>query len=376
MIILTLRGVEKLPIAVKDRVALKIYIKVSEINGKLGKMNSELSHAIINDNFINIMSMRESLESTKIEGTQVTFDELLDEKMGRKQRNEVKEVLNYLDALNYGYDQIKNKNMPISTNLIKKLHAILLEGTRGKEKDPGNFRKIQNFIGPDNKIEHATYIPIEAHKIDDYMTNLEFFMNGLQHNSLFVDNDKTYLNYDADPLIRTAITHAQFESIHPFLDGNGRLGRILIILMLVNAGVIDKPVFFVSEELEKEKARYYDLLNGVRTKQSDWEGWIMFFLNATERMINSILKKIEKSEELYRKGVALLKNESEIKLWYLTFQEPKLTVKRAAAITSYSQPTVRRALKKLAENDLVYEEKSKKRNRSYNNYELLRIIND
>ncbi|MDT3879147.1 Fic/DOC family N-terminal domain-containing protein, partial [Staphylococcus aureus] len=142
MIILTLRGVEKLPIAVKDRVALKIYIKVSEINGKLGKMNSELSHAIINDNFINIMSMRESLESTKIEGTQVTFDELLDEKMERKQRNEVKEVLNYLDALNYGYDQIKNKNMPISTNLIKKLHAILLEGTRGKEKDPGNFRKI------------------------------------------------------------------------------------------------------------------------------------------------------------------------------------------------------------------------------------------
>lgn len=119
MIILTLRGVEKLPIAVKDRVALKIYIKVSEINGKLGKMNSELSHAIINDNFINIMSMRESLESTKIEGTQVTFDELLDEKMERKQRNEVKEVLNYLDALNYGYDQIKNKNMPISTNLIK-----------------------------------------------------------------------------------------------------------------------------------------------------------------------------------------------------------------------------------------------------------------
>ncbi|GAA5465820.1 hypothetical protein Saur07_00863 [Staphylococcus aureus] len=135
-------------------------------------MNSELSHAIINDNFINIMSMRESLESTKIEGTQVTFDELLDEKMDRKQRNEVKEVLNYLDALNYGYDQIKNKNMPISTNLIKKLHAILLEGTRGKEKNPGNFRKIQNFIGPDNKIEHATYIPIEAHKIDDYMTNL------------------------------------------------------------------------------------------------------------------------------------------------------------------------------------------------------------
>ncbi|WRM78726.1 Fic/DOC family N-terminal domain-containing protein [Staphylococcus aureus] len=116
---MTLRGVEKLPIAVKDRVALKIYIKVSEINGKLGKMNSELSHAIINDNFINIMSMRESLESTKIEGTQVTFDELLDEKMERKQRNEVKEVLNYLDALNYGYDQIKNKNMPISTNLIK-----------------------------------------------------------------------------------------------------------------------------------------------------------------------------------------------------------------------------------------------------------------
>ncbi|WP_227803826.1 Fic/DOC family N-terminal domain-containing protein [Staphylococcus aureus] len=104
---MTLRGVEKLPIAVKDSVALKIYIKVSEINGKLGKMNSELSHAIINDNFINIMSMRESLESTKIEGTQVTFDELLDEKMDRKQRNEVKEVLNYLDALNYGYDKLK-----------------------------------------------------------------------------------------------------------------------------------------------------------------------------------------------------------------------------------------------------------------------------
>ncbi|EHJ07958.1 Fic family protein [Staphylococcus simiae] len=373
---MTLKGIEKLPVSVSNSVALKIYIKVSEINMKLGKMNSELSHAIVNDNFINIMSMRESLESTKIEGTQVTFDELLEEKMEKRQSNEVKEVLNYMDALTYGYDQIKNKNMPISSNLIKKLHAILLEGTRGKEKDPGNFRKIQNFIGPDNKIENATYIPIEANQIDDYMTNLEYFMNGLEHNSLVVNTNDTCFNFDADPLIRTAITHAQFESIHPFLDGNGRLGRILIILMLVNTGVIDKPVFFVSEELEKEKARYYDLLNGVRSKNSDWEGWIMFFLNASERMINSILKKIEKSEKLYTNGVKRLKAKSEISLWFLMFQEPKITVKRASEITSYSQPTVRRALKKLAELDLIYEEKSKKRNRSYNNYELLRIIND
>lgn len=373
---MTLKGINKLPVMVNDKVAIKIYKKVAKIGNKIGKMNSELTHSVINDNFINVMSMRESVESTRIEGTQVTFDEVLNEKMQKSKSNEVIEVLNYMEALNYGYNKIKNENMPITSKLIKELHSILLNGTRGKEKDPGNFRKIQNFIGPDSNIENATYIPIDANEIDDYMTNLEYFMNGFQHSSLIRNSNDTYFNFDSDPLIRTAITHAQFESIHPFLDGNGRLGRILIILMLVNAEVIDRPVFFVSEELEKEKARYYDLLNGVRAKDSDWEGWITFFLDATERMLDSILLKINKSEELYKKGVRLLKTDSEKMIWILTFQEPKITVKRASDITKFSQPTVRKALKKLAENDLIYEEKSKKRNRSYNNYDLLRIINE
>lgn len=374
---MTLKGIDKLPIKVSDKVALKIYKKLSSINIKVGNMNSQLKHSIINDNFINIMSMRESLESTKIEGTQVTFDEVLDEKNDKKKSNEVKEVLNYMDALHYGYTEIKNNNMPISSKLIKELHEILLKDTRGRDKNPGNFRKIQNFIGTDKKIENATYIPIDANDIGEYMTNLEYFMNGIEHSSLIAQDNSgdTYFTYDSDPLIRTAITHAQFESIHPFLDGNGRLGRILIILMLVNAGVIDKPVFFVSEELEKEKARYYDLLNGVRAKESDWEGWIMFFLNASERMIDSILYKIDASEQLYKKGSKLLNKDSEGMLWILTFQDPKITVKRASEATGFSQPTVRKGLKKLAELDLVYEEKSKQRNKSYNNYELLRIIN-
>lgn len=371
---MTLKGIPKLPLVISDVAALKIYKKLASINTKIGKLNSELAHTVINNNFINIMSMHESLESTKIEGTQVTFDEVLEEKMDKRPSNEVKEVLNYMEALQYGYDQIKNHNMPLTSKLIKTLHSILLKDTRGKDKHPGNFRKIQNFIGPDNKIEHATYIPIEAQLIDEYMTNLEYFMNGEAHRSLFTTDNLTYLNYDADPLIRTAITHAQFESIHPFLDGNGRLGRILIILMLVNAGVIDKPVFFVSKELEREKTRYYDLLNGVRSKKSDWEGWINFFLQATERMVTEILDKLSKSEALYTHGIKMLNTESERMIWFLTFQEPKLTVKRANLVTDYSQPTVRRALKKLASLDLVYEEKSKKRNKSYNNYELLRII--
>lgn len=371
---MTLKGIPKLPLVISDVAALKIYKKLASINTKIGKLNSELAHTVINNNFINIMSMHESLESTKIEGTQVTFDEVLEEKMDKRPSNEVKEVLNYMEALQYGYNQIKNHNMPLTSKLIKTLHSILLKDTRGKDKHPGNFRKIQNFIGPDNKIEHATYIPIEAQLIDEYMTNLEYFMNGEAHRSLATNDNRTYLNYDADPLIRTAITHAQFESIHPFLDGNGRLGRILIILMLVNAGVIDKPVFFVSKELEREKTRYYDLLNGVRSKESDWEGWINFFLQATERMVTEILDKLSKAEALYTHGIKMLNTESERMIWYLTFQEPKLTVKRASLVTEFSQPTVRRALKKLASLDLVYEEKSKKRNKSYNNYELLRII--
>ncbi|MDK6297386.1 Fic family protein [Staphylococcus caprae] len=373
---MTLKGIPKLPIEIDDKIALKIYRKIAVINGKIGRLNSELNHSIINDNFINIMSIRESLESTKIEGTQVTFDEVLEEKMDKNPSNEVKEVLNYMDALSYGFEQITTHNRPLSTKLIKELHTILLTGTRGKDKNPGNFRKIQNFIGPDNKIENATYIPIEANLIEEYMTNLEYFMNGMEHQSLKEEPFKTYFNYNADPLIRTAISHAQFESIHPFLDGNGRLGRILIILMLVNAKTIEKPVFFVSEELEKEKARYYDLLNGVRSEKSDWQGWITFFLQATERMIDSILLKISNSESLYLTGANLLHTSSEKLIWFITFQEPKITVRRASEITKLSQPTVRRALKKLAELDLIYEEKSKKRNRTYNNYELLRIINN
>ncbi|MDT2859664.1 Fic family protein [Lactococcus lactis] len=373
---MAIKGIGFLPVSVKKDQALELYKILANLNKKLGKLSSEVSHSIVNENFIQVFSLIESTQSTRIEGTQVTFTEVLEEINTKKKSSEIIEVENYQNALSEGIKLLK-EGEPISTRLIKRLHKILMVNSRGTISGSGEFRKIQNHIGPDNKIENAVYIPIPANDIHDYMSNLDNYINGAKHYTFRDDfsSDQEVFDENAPEIIKAAIIHAQFESIHPFLDGNGRLGRILILLFLLKEDVIDQPVFFVSEELERERARYYDLLNGVRGEKADWYPWLKFFLSASERMADSLLTKVRECEMLARQGMASLKLDSERRVWLYSFNMPVFTVAQASKDIGLTQQTVRTALKKLVDLELVYTDKVTIKNKKYNNYEVIRILN-
>lgn len=363
---MAIKGIQLFPPKVTMSNALNLYQKVAHIKSKIGRLNSELSHSMINSQLIQVFTLQESVQSTRIEGTQVTFADMIDNVTKKNKSNEVTEVNNYMSALKEGVERI-NLGDPITTNMIRDLHSILMDGGRGTTSAKGQFRQIQNFIGPTKKIEDASYIPIGANEIGEYMTNLEYYINSQDHRSFLsteCDENEVLLNYQSDTLIKTAIMHAQFESIHPFLDGNGRMGRILIVLNTMQDNLIDKPVFFVSEELEKERLRYYNLLNGVRGDTPDWFSWIDFFLDACDRMSDSMLRKLDGINDLAEKGLRKIDADS----------YPYITVKDISQRLGIAPGTARKSLNKLVELRLLDVDNSKTKNKVYVNYDLIRVL--
>lgn len=211
------------------------------------------------------------------------------------------------------------------------------------------------------------------------MTNLEYYINRSDHSSFYTKicgDNEIVLDHYVDTLIKTAIMHAQFESIHPFLDGNGRLGRILIVINTMQDELMDKPVFFVSEELEKERIRYYNLLNGTRGANPEWFAWIDFFLDACERMADGMLGKLDSITNLMQKGVDVMASDNKInRVWLATFSVPFITVSKAAEQLGISKGTARKYLNELVDFGLIDVDNSKTKNKVYVNYDLLRILN-
>ena len=371
------KGLKFLPPSMSIKEAVILLQKLAKVNMIIGSMKSEFGHSLVGDSLVSLFSLSESVQSTRIEGTQVTFYDMFEKTSNRQKEWEKQEVLNYQEALKHGLLLIEN-GMPFSTRLIKELHRILMTNARGTNSAGGEYRRIQNFIGPDSKIEHAVYIPVEAQTISEYMENLEFFVNGVHHSSFtqIDDNDLFTIDENADPLLKIAIMHAQFESIHPFLDGNGRLGRILIALMAVKYGLVNVPVFLVSEELEKERSRYYDLLNGIRGEEPDWFAWLSFFIDFCGRMSEQLVKKMQTSSQLAEHGLKKIKLDSERKTWLLSFKCPRLTVKDVVQACKMNISTARKALNALVEYDLLFTSKNIKRNKAYINYNLIRLLSN
>ena len=333
------------------------------------KLKQKLHYSLVNESFIQLLTLSESVQSTRIEGTQVTFSQMLEDNIEEQQDWERIEVRNYQNALKLGIEKIKI-GYPLTERLIRDMHTILMENARGSTSAAGEYRKIQNFIGPSNNIKDASYIPPEPHLMADYMTNLERYINGHPYKP---EEELDPLH----PLINAAIIHAQFESIHPFLDGNGRLGRILIVLYLLQSKIIDSPFFFISEELERERFKYYALLNGVRSigrTEPDWKSWIQFFLDATMRMADSHYNKLDQAEKLYQKGVSKLQQPSTKKVWEAMFSNPISTVHQIKSITHLAAPTIRKSLAELVRLNMIYGDD--KRNRRFYQYDLIRIMSD
>jgi len=266
---------------------------IANAHRALGSLNSLLNYLPNPKLLGRTLQTKEAVLSSKIEGTQATMDEVFEYEAQNSAENDdkkqdIKEVINYRRALDKGVKLLKTK--PISENLIKDLHKILLSLGRGHNKAPGEFRKIQAYIGrPGATIENALFIPPSADKIIPLFGNLEKYLNS--------SNEK-------DRLVQIAIAHYQFEAIHPFLDGNGRVGRLLISLFLFENKLLSHPFLYLSEFFEENRQDYYELLRNV-SEQEDWQSWIKFFLNAitiqskkAETTANNILTLYQKYKEI------------------------------------------------------------------------------
>jgi Fic family protein len=229
---------------------------------------------------------QEAVLSSRIEGTQATMGEVLEFEAGQspesnEKREDIHEILNYRAAMRKAEELMKD--LPFSQRVIREAHRVLLEGVRGQNKSPGEYRRIANWIGPPGcSIENANYVPISAEKIPDAISTWERFAH-----SEF-----------SDRLVQLAILHAEFEAVHPFLDGNGRLGRMIIPLWLWQKGFIHQPMFYISEYFESNRDTYYDGLQAV-SKNDDWTGWCSFFLEAIQSQAENNLKKTQGILSLY-----------------------------------------------------------------------------
>lgn len=245
---------------------------------KLGELNA-FSILIPDVNFfIRMHIKKEATISSRIEGTRTSMEEVLQkaDNINPEKRDDWHEVHNYVNAMNEAIDKLTR--LPISNRLIKEAHKILLQGVRGEHRLPGEFRNSQNWIGG-SSINDAVFIPPDQHEVPELMSDLEKFLN----------NDNLYV----PDVIKIAIAHYQFETIHPFLDGNGRIGRLLITLYLVSTGILAKPALYLSDYFDKNKTLYYDNLMRVRT-HNDMRQWLLFFLEGVRQTSENSIDTFKK----------------------------------------------------------------------------------
>jgi Fic family protein len=263
----------------------RLFSRIGPANAALAEYAGLLRGIVNPAVMLSPLTQREAVLSSRIEGTQATVDEVLEYEaglpFGDEKVKDIQEVLNYRRALALASDAIKAQ--PLSLSLMRQMHGVLMDSVRGADKSPGEFRKTQNLIGkPGATQETASFVPPNPMQLTDH---LEAFARYL-------------LADDVDVLIQTAIVHAQFELLHPFSDGNGRIGRLLIPLFLMQKGALSQPMFYLSEYLEAHRETYYAKLRGI-SQEGDWTGWLEFFLTAITEQAKENSHRVIKIQELY-----------------------------------------------------------------------------
>lgn len=322
---------------------------------KLGELNSFARLVPNIDLFIQLHVTKEAVVSSRIEGTQTNMQEavLSEAEISPEHRNDWREVQNYIQALNQAITTLQT--LPLSSRLLKETHAILLSNVRGEHKLPGEFRVSQNWIGG-NSLSDATFIPPHHQYVDDLISDLERFLH----------NDDVHV----PALIRIAIAHYQFETIHPFLDGNGRIGRLLITLFLVSAGVLDKPLLYLSSYFEKNKGLYYDNLMRVRT-HSDMLQWLKYFLVGIEQTaslavhtLSEILKLKARLEKELQQSFGRRNASAQVLLNSL-FEQPATSVEDASRICDLSYKAANDLISLMSKHEILHEVTGQTRNRVF-----------
>jgi len=339
---------------------------LDKANHSLGKLDNIISLLPDITLLLYFYLRKEALFSSQIEGTQSSFNDLLmyeSKQTPNVPIDDIEEVVHYIDAMNHGLNRMAN-DFPLSLRLIKEIHAILLCGGRGSNKQPGEFRSSQNWIGG-TRPGNAAFVPPPPDRLTECMGNLEFYLN-----------DKCG---KFPTLVKAAISHVQFETIHPFLDGNGRTGRLLITFLLCAEGLLQKPALYLSLYFKKHRKTYYELLNRTRDDATGWEAWVEFFLEGvTETAEETIIstKRIVALFDEDRTKIKTLKRAMPGALKAFEYLQRKVlvTIPNLAHAMKVSQPTATAALKNLEELGIVKEVSGKKRDKLFSYEAYLNII--
>jgi Fic family protein len=329
---------------------------LSEADHALGRLDGVTSILPNPDLFVSMYVRHEAVLSSQIEGTQSTLEDVLQfeiDAKGQEHPKDVEEVVNYIRSMNHGLKRLET--LPLSLRLIREIHAKLLQGVRGANRTPGEFRRSQNWIGPANcTLATATFVPPPVHEMQAALDNLEKFLH----------NETAY-----PALIQCGLAHAQFETIHPFLDGNGRVGRLLITFLLCQRGILEYPLLYLSHYLKFHRSEYYDRLMAIRN-DGNWEGWLKFFLKGVGEVSRSATETARKILELRQKHQTLIRDKAAnqanatLLLDYL-FQQPIVNVRLVEEHVKCAFVTADKLLKKFADLGIVKEVTGGQRNRRY-----------
>lgn len=332
---------------------------------KLGELNAFSQLVPDVDFFIKMHIRKEATTSSRIEGTQTKMEDIIQKKenINPEKRNDWQEVQNYIKAMNKAIDELRK--LPLSGRLLRNTHCILMEKARGDKKTPGEYRTSQNWIGG-SSLNDAVFIPPFHEKINELMSDLEYFM----HNE----------NIKVPHLIRATIIHYQFETIHPFLDGNGRIGRLLITLYLVDKALLVKPTLYLSHFFEKNKSTYYDNLTRIRTHHN-MEQWLKFFLEGVRQTSeNSIdtFKKIIRLKTKAEHDITTLgkKATAAKKLLQYLYTQPIIDLADATHCLDVNKSTALRMIDDFEQLGILKELTGYRRNRIFGFQNYIKLFND
>lgn len=337
--------------------------KLVDANRKLATLDGLSSRIPNMDLFVSMYVRKEALLSSQIEGTQCTLDDILNPFAEENTNLNVSDVVNYIRAEEFAIDRLQT--LPLCSRLIKETHAVLMEGVRGQEKNPGEFRYSQNWIGGQGStLRNARYIPPNPEDMINAMSDLEKYMNG--EDSL-------------DPLIQAALIHYQFETTHPFLDGNGRVGRLLITLFLMEKKILSTPSLYISYFLKMNRIEYYDRMTQVR-KTGDYEQWVLFFLQALSDSAEDAIQTIDRLTEIHNRNVqkfnSMTKRQQTNAINFLIYLEknPIIDIQKTAAALNLSYNTVAKSVALFVDNGILQQTEKSGRSKIYSYVDYLAVL--
>lgn len=341
----------------------ELIAKLIDANRRLATLDGLSSRIPNMDLFVSMYVRKEALLSSQIEGTQCTLDDILNPFAEENTNLNVSDVVNYIRAEEYAINRLQT--LPLCNRLIKETHAVLMEGVRGQEKNPGEFRYSQNWIGGQGStLRNARYIPPNPEDMVNAMSDLEKYMNG--EDSL-------------DPLIQAALIHYQFETTHPFLDGNGRVGRLLITLFLMEKKILSAPSLYISYFLKMNRVEYYDRMTQVR-KTGDYEQWVLFFLQALSDSAEDAIQTIDRLTEIHNRNVqkfnSMTKRQQTNAINFLIYLEknPIIDIQKTATALNLSYNTAAKNVASFVDNGILQQTEKSGRAKIYSYVDYLAVL--